>query len=61
MRIKSYGPELKKEAIKEWYREKEREKYDGVGKRSSEDVWESRDQKVEGEVFGGFRRDGERK
>lgn len=61
MRIKSYGPELKKEAIKEWYREKEREKYDGPGKRSSEDVWESRDQKVEGEVFGGFRRDGERK
>ncbi|KAK5661018.1 hypothetical protein OQA88_12397 [Cercophora sp. LCS_1] len=45
MRTKSYSPEMKAEAIKAHYREKEKNKYGG-GKPSSEDVWESRDSLV---------------
>ncbi|KAL2018766.1 hypothetical protein VTK56DRAFT_394 [Thermocarpiscus australiensis] len=45
MRTKSYGPELRAEAIRAHYRAKEEAKY-GAGKPSSEDVWESRDERV---------------
>jgi hypothetical protein len=46
------GPE-KENAIKEYYRKKEGTKYSKeLGKESSEDVWKSRDRKVEwGEAF----------
>ncbi|KAL2133450.1 hypothetical protein VTI74DRAFT_2336 [Chaetomium olivicolor] len=51
MRTKSYSPEMKAEAIKAHYRAKEEAKYGG-GKPSSEDVWESREERVEpGTVF----------
>jgi hypothetical protein len=45
MRTKSYSPELRAEAIKEHYRAKEEAKYGG-GKPSSEDIWESREERV---------------
>ncbi|KAL2167946.1 hypothetical protein VTG60DRAFT_585 [Thermothelomyces hinnuleus] len=45
MRTKSYPPELRAEAIREHYRAKEEAKYGG-GKPSSEDVWESREERV---------------
>ncbi|KAL2140020.1 hypothetical protein VTI28DRAFT_4328 [Corynascus sepedonium] len=45
MRTKSYSPELRAEAIREHYRAKEEAKY-GAGRPSSEDVWESRDERV---------------
>ncbi|KAK4167290.1 hypothetical protein QBC43DRAFT_311501 [Cladorrhinum sp. PSN259] len=46
MRIRSWAPENRAEAIKDHFRQKETAKYDG-GKPSSEDVWESRDKLVE--------------
>ncbi|KAL0470076.1 hypothetical protein QR685DRAFT_522726 [Neurospora intermedia] len=46
MRTKSFGPEMKAEAVKEYYRSKEEAKYGG-GQPSSEDVWESRETRVE--------------
>ncbi len=45
MRTKSYGPEMKAEAIKMHYREKEEKKYGG-GQPNSEHVWETRTEKV---------------
>jgi hypothetical protein len=45
MRTKSYSPEMRAEAIKEHYRAKEETKYGG-GKPSSEDVWESRAERL---------------
>ncbi|KAL2155602.1 hypothetical protein VTH82DRAFT_344 [Thermothelomyces myriococcoides] len=45
MRTRSYPPELRAEAIREHYRAKEEAKYGG-GRPSSEDVWESRDERV---------------
>lgn len=51
MRTKSYSPEMREKAIRDYYRAKEFTKY-GPGKPSSEDVWESREGKVpEGTVF----------
>ncbi|RBQ71456.1 hypothetical protein FVER14953_00721 [Fusarium verticillioides] len=51
MRTKSYSPEMREKAIRDYYRAKEFTKY-GPGKPSSEDVWESREDKVpEGTVF----------
>jgi len=56
MRTRSYSGKEKEAAIRARYREKERRKYardeaDGVG-RSSEDIWKSRDRKVEwGQAF----------
>lgn len=53
MRTRSYtGPE-KENAVREHYRQKESMKYSKqLGKESSEDVWKSRDKKVEwGEAF----------
>ncbi|TAQ84628.1 hypothetical protein B7494_g7059 [Chlorociboria aeruginascens] len=53
MKTRSYSNNEKERKIKQRYREKERRKYgrDEVGK-SSEDVWKSRDKKVEwGEEF----------
>ncbi|KAK3321225.1 hypothetical protein B0T19DRAFT_444997 [Cercophora scortea] len=47
MRVKSYPPDLKADAIKEHYRAKEVAKYYAAPDQpSSEDVWESRDEKV---------------
>ncbi|KAM7220850.1 Protein of unknown function (DUF3128) domain containing protein [Rhypophila decipiens] len=46
MRTKNYSPEGKAEAIKEHYRAKEEKKYGG-GKPSSEDIWESREERVD--------------
>ncbi|KAK3314816.1 hypothetical protein B0H66DRAFT_323025 [Apodospora peruviana] len=52
MRTRSYTPEHREEAIKEHYRKKEAAKYDGRDKPSSEDIWESRDDRVPvGSVF----------
>ncbi|KAH6851314.1 hypothetical protein B0I37DRAFT_373762 [Chaetomium sp. MPI-CAGE-AT-0009] len=45
MRTKSYSPELKAAAVREHYRAKEEAKYGG-GRPSSEDVWESRAERV---------------
>ncbi|KAL2159749.1 hypothetical protein VTH06DRAFT_1882 [Thermothelomyces fergusii] len=45
MRTRSYPPELRAEAVRERYRAKEEAKYGG-GKPSSEDVWESREERV---------------
>ncbi|KXX81654.1 Early meiotic induction protein 1 [Madurella mycetomatis] len=45
MRTKSYEPAMREAAIKEHYRAKEEAKYGG-GKPSSEDVWESREERV---------------
>ncbi|KJZ75098.1 hypothetical protein HIM_05584 [Hirsutella minnesotensis 3608] len=45
MRTKSYTGELKENMIREHYRKKEYQKY-GPGKPSSEDVWESRTEKL---------------
>ncbi|KIL94808.1 hypothetical protein FAVG1_01739 [Fusarium avenaceum] len=51
MRTRGYSAEQRQKAIKEHYRAKEFIKY-GPGKPSSEDVWESRDEKVlEGTTF----------
>lgn len=51
MRTKGYSPEMRAKAIKEHYRAKEFFKYK-AGKPSSEDVWESRDEKLpEGSTF----------
>ncbi|KAJ3503197.1 hypothetical protein NM208_g16564 [Fusarium decemcellulare] len=51
MRTKGYSPEMREKAIREHYRAKEFVKY-GPGKPSSEDVWESRPEKVpEGSTF----------
>ncbi|KAK4122520.1 hypothetical protein N657DRAFT_646231 [Parathielavia appendiculata] len=51
MRTKSYPPEQRAQAIKAHYRAKEEAKYGG-GKPSSEDIWESRDERVKpGSVF----------
>ncbi|KAK4101805.1 hypothetical protein N658DRAFT_495739 [Parathielavia hyrcaniae] len=51
MRTKSYPPEQRAEAVREHYRAKEESKY-GAGKPSSEDIWESRDERVRpGSVF----------
>lgn len=46
MRTKSYTGELKENMVRAHYREKDHAKY-GPGRPSSEDVWESRDQKVQ--------------
>lgn len=61
MRTRSFGGALKEEAIRSRFREKERIKYSKEGRenleeedvgRSSEDVWKTRDRKVEwGEAF----------
>jgi len=53
MRTRGYGEKEKETAIREHYREKERMKYaKELGKESSEDVWRSRDKKLEwGEAF----------
>jgi hypothetical protein len=45
MRTKSYSPEMRAAAIREHYAAKEETKYGG-GRPSSEDVWESRDERV---------------
>ncbi|KAK7415821.1 hypothetical protein QQX98_005603 [Neonectria punicea] len=51
MRIKSYSPEMREKAIRAHYRNKEYAKY-GPNKPSSENIWQSRDDKVEpGTVF----------
>ncbi|KAH6900118.1 hypothetical protein B0T10DRAFT_452647 [Thelonectria olida] len=51
MRTKSYGPEMRAKAVQAHYRNKEYAKY-GTDKPSSEDIWQSRDEKVEpGSVF----------
>ncbi|CAM1504155.1 Fc.00g017460.m01.CDS01 [Cosmosporella sp. VM-42] len=51
MRTKSYSGEMREKAIRAHYRNKEFAKY-GAGKPSSEDVWESREEKVTpGSVF----------
>ncbi|KPM39451.1 hypothetical protein AK830_g7116 [Neonectria ditissima] len=51
MRIKSYSPEMREKAIRTHYRNKEYAKY-GPSKPSSENIWQSRDDKVEpGTVF----------
>ncbi|EGR52072.1 uncharacterized protein TRIREDRAFT_55224 [Trichoderma reesei QM6a] len=47
MRTKSYSGPLKERAIRDHYRRKEYEKYYAPGARSSEDVWEARERKVE--------------
>jgi hypothetical protein len=47
MRTKSYSPEMRAEAIREHFRERQNEKYYAPGRPSSEDVWESRDKMVE--------------
>ncbi|EGS24033.1 uncharacterized protein CTHT_0007440 [Thermochaetoides thermophila DSM 1495] len=53
MRVKSFSPQMREEAIKAHYRAKEEAKYGG-GKPSSEDVWESREERVEpGTAFRG--------
>ncbi|KAK3392234.1 hypothetical protein B0T20DRAFT_487682 [Sordaria brevicollis] len=46
MRTKSFSPEMKAEAVRDYYRKKEEAKY-GAGQPSSEDVWESREKRVE--------------
>ncbi|KAL6824253.1 hypothetical protein J3E69DRAFT_336154 [Trichoderma sp. SZMC 28015] len=46
MRTKSYSGTLKEKAVREHYRRKEYEKYYAPGSRSSEDVWQAREQKV---------------
>ncbi|RDL39725.1 uncharacterized protein BP5553_04065 [Venustampulla echinocandica] len=53
MRTKNYGRELKEEAIRDHYRQRERLKYSReVEAQSSEDIWKSRDRKLEwGEAF----------
>ncbi|KAH9216978.1 hypothetical protein DL95DRAFT_387187 [Leptodontidium sp. 2 PMI_412] len=53
MRTRTYGDTQKAAAIKEHYRQRESSKYSKeLGKESSEDVWKSRDKKVEwGEAF----------
>ena len=53
MRTRTYGDTQKAIAIKEHYRQKESAKYSKeLGKESSEDVWKSREKKVEwGEAF----------
>lgn len=51
MRTKSYSGEMRENMIRAHYRNKEHAKY-AAGKPSSEDVWESRDEKVQpGSVF----------
>ncbi|RSL90193.1 hypothetical protein CEP51_000819 [Fusarium floridanum] len=51
MRTKGYSSEMREKAIREHYRAKEFVKY-GPGKPSSEDVWESREERVpEGSTF----------
>ncbi|KAH0496679.1 hypothetical protein TgHK011_004030 [Trichoderma gracile] len=47
MRTKSYSGPLKERAVRDHYRRKEYEKYYAPGARSSEDVWEARERKVE--------------
>jgi hypothetical protein len=61
MRTRGYGDKRKEEAIRARYREKERIRYGREGKadlesedvgRSSEDIWKSRERKMEwGEAF----------
>ena len=46
MRTKSFDPPLREAAIREHYRAKEETKYGG-GQPNSEDVWESREEKVQ--------------
>ncbi|KAL7906739.1 hypothetical protein GGI35DRAFT_456697 [Trichoderma velutinum] len=46
MRTKSYSGTLKENAVREHYRRKEYEKYYAPGSRSSEDIWQAREQKV---------------
>lgn len=50
-RVSLLGEEERKQKVREWYEDREREKY-GVGKVSSEDVWGKRDVTV-GEAFEG--------
>lgn len=47
MRTRSYPAEMRAEAIREHFRERQNEKYYAPGRLSSEDVWESRDKMVE--------------
>ncbi|KAK0125309.1 hypothetical protein ONS95_000663 [Cadophora gregata] len=53
MRTRTYGDKQKEAAVREHYRQRESSKYSKeLGKESSEDVWKSRDKKVEwGEAF----------
>ncbi|PVH89770.1 hypothetical protein DL98DRAFT_508025 [Cadophora sp. DSE1049] len=53
MRTRTYGDRQKEAAVKEHYRQRESSKYSKeLGKESSEDIWKSRDKKVEwGEAF----------
>lgn len=53
MRTRTYGDKAKAEAIKEHYRRRESSKYSKeFGRDSSEDIWKSRDKRVEwGEAF----------
>ncbi|RFU72100.1 hypothetical protein TARUN_10159 [Trichoderma arundinaceum] len=46
MRTKSFSGTIKENAIREHYRRKEYEKYYAPGSRSSEEIWEAREQKV---------------
>ncbi|PHH75680.1 hypothetical protein CDD82_4326 [Ophiocordyceps australis] len=46
MRIRTSSPELKANMVRNRFREMEQQKY-GPGKPSSEDIWQSRDEKVE--------------
>lgn len=46
MRTKSYSGEMREKMIRAHYRNREYAKY-GPGKPSSEDIWESRSEKVE--------------
>ncbi|KAF1812215.1 hypothetical protein P152DRAFT_449495 [Eremomyces bilateralis CBS 781.70] len=45
MRIKSKDENYKKEAVRDYFESRERERY-GAGKRSSEEVWEGRRERV---------------
>jgi hypothetical protein len=55
MRTRTFSSPQKEEAIKDHYRKKEEAKYGrgrGSGKDSSEDIWRSREKKMEwGEAF----------
>ncbi|OIW27708.1 hypothetical protein CONLIGDRAFT_446645 [Coniochaeta ligniaria NRRL 30616] len=47
MRTKQYSPEMRAQAIRDHYRERQNAKYYAPGQPSSEDVWQSRERMVE--------------
>ncbi|KAB5585488.1 hypothetical protein GE09DRAFT_1210101 [Coniochaeta sp. 2T2.1] len=52
MRTKQYSPEMRAEAVREHFRRRLNERYYAPGRKSSEDVWESREGIVsEGSAF----------